>query len=49
MRNSIMELAAETQQEIEIMVKDVKGSMTSNGAPYQRLSVQDKEGKEGRR
>lgn len=44
MRNSIMELAAETQQEIEIMVKDVKGSMTSNGAPYQRLSVQDKEG-----
>ncbi len=44
MRNSITELASETQQEIEIMVKDVKGSVASNGAPYQRLSVQDKEG-----
>lgn len=44
MRNTITELAAESQQEIELMVKDIKTGMAVNGSMYQRLAVQDREG-----
>lgn len=44
MRNNIAGLASESQQEIELMVKDIQTGRTVNGDIYQRLAVQDREG-----